>query len=90
MENVSECTNEDFRYELRRCAHSIGLPYKADQLLQLDVDLNKQLQQQQANVDAGAEIVAEQLHEAAIATLAKFTAHSIQASFHVESLSICF
>jgi hypothetical protein len=78
VEDVSECSTEDFVYEIKKCVLGIGLPYKAGNVLKMDEELRQLLTQKQEYVDAGNEIVVEDMHEAAILSFAKLTAHSIQ------------
>jgi hypothetical protein len=85
VEDVSECSSEDFVYELKKCILGIGLPYKADNVLRMDEELRQMLADKQAFVDAGNEIVVEEMHEAAIVSFAKLTAHSIQACIRSQS-----
>lgn len=66
--------------EFRKSIKGIGLPFKADNVISTNQDLTQELLSRQATVDAGEEIVVEAIHEAAIASLAKLTAHAIQVS----------
>ncbi|KAI6221862.1 85/88 kDa calcium-independent phospholipase A2 [Aphelenchoides fujianensis] len=47
VEDVSECPTEDFVYELKKCINGVGLPYKADNILQMDAELCAQLERKQ-------------------------------------------
>lgn len=80
VEDVSECATEDFIYEIKKCLNNINLPYKADNVLKADEELRKELLKTQEDLDAGIEIGTEKMHENAIQSLAKLTAHSIQVS----------
>ncbi|KAI6211327.1 85/88 kDa calcium-independent phospholipase A2 [Aphelenchoides besseyi] len=88
VEDVSECTTEDFVYELKKCINGVGLPYKADNVLKMDFELCNQLKHKQQQVDNGKEIVVEEMHEAAIVALAQLTAHSIQALHKIAQLIV--
>ncbi|KAI6206336.1 85/88 kDa calcium-independent phospholipase A2 [Aphelenchoides besseyi] len=88
VEDVSECTTEDFVYELKKCINGVGLPYKADNVLKMDAELCSQLEHKQQQVDNGKEIVVEEMHEAAIVALAQLTAHSIQALHKIAQLIV--
>uniref|UniRef100_A0A914DCT8 Protein FAM114A2 n=2 Tax=Acrobeloides nanus TaxID=290746 RepID=A0A914DCT8_9BILA len=79
LEDVSECSSEDFEIEFRKSIRGIGLPYKAENVISVNQDLTQELLSRQATVDAGEEIVVDAIHEAAICALAKLTAHAIQA-----------
>lgn len=85
VEDVSECSTEDFVYEIRKCILGIGLPYKADNVLHMDEELRQLLAKKQEYVDAGNDIIVDEMHEAAILSFAKLTAHSIQVKKVVRS-----
>lgn len=61
MEDVSECSTEDFVYEIKKCILGIGLPYKADNVLKMDEELRQLLIDKQELVDAGNEIIVEEM-----------------------------
>ncbi|KAI6239013.1 85/88 kDa calcium-independent phospholipase A2 [Aphelenchoides fujianensis] len=88
VEDVSECPTEDFVYELKKCINGVGLPYKADNILQMDAELCAQLERKQQQVDEGKEIVVDEMHEAAIVALSRLTAHSIQALHKIAQLIV--
>ena len=88
VEDVSELPTEDFVYELKKCILGIGLPYKADNVLKMDEELRKQLADKQEYIDAGNDIVVDELHEATIISFAKLTAHSIQALHKITQMIV--
>lgn len=78
VEDVSECSTEDFEHELTKYVHFKSLPFKLDNVLEMNASLTQELTLRQAAVDADEEIVVDAVYEAAITALAKLTAHSIQ------------
>jgi hypothetical protein len=88
VEDVSECSTEDFHVEIKKSIKYLGLPYKADSVFQVDKDLADELSRRQQAVDSGEEIVVEPIHEAAISALAKLTAHSLQALHKLAQLMV--
>ncbi|CAD5229497.1 unnamed protein product [Bursaphelenchus okinawaensis] len=88
VEDVSECNTEDFVYELKKCLHGVGLPFKADNVLTADKELLKELEHVTAAMDQGVEQNVDILHQKAVQSLAKFTAHSIQALHKISQLML--
>lgn len=88
VEDVSECSTEDFAHEIAKSVHFISLPYKPDSVLEMNKTLTQELSLRQAAVDADEEIVVDAIHEAAITALAKLTAHSIQALHKLAQLIV--
>ncbi|KAI1723686.1 protein FAM [Ditylenchus destructor] len=88
VEDVSECSTEDFAHEIEKSVHFISLPYKPDSVLEMNKTLTQELSLRQAAVDADEEIVVDAIHEAAITALAKLTAHSIQALHKLAQLIV--
>ncbi len=41
VEDVSECSTEDFSYEIKKSIQSIGLPYKPDGVLETNRTLTQ-------------------------------------------------
>lgn len=78
MEDVSECSTEDFDHELKKYVHFKILLFKLDNVLEMNANLTQELILRQAAVDADEEIVVDAIYEAAITALAKLTAHSVQ------------
>lgn len=78
VEDVSECSTDDFNTEFAKSVHFISLPYKPDDVLEVDKTLTQELSLRQSAVDNNEEVVVDAIHEAAITALAKLTAHSIQ------------
>lgn len=77
VEDVIECTTEDFNNEFAKSVHFISLSFKTDDVLETNKSLTQELSLRQAAVDANEEITVDAIHEAAITALAKLTAHSI-------------
>lgn len=88
VEDVSECTTDDFIYEIKKCLQNINLPYKADNVLKADDELRKVLLKTQEELDAGIDFSTEKMHENAIQSLSKLTAHSIQALHKIAQLMV--
>uniref|UniRef100_A0A915E2R0 Uncharacterized protein n=1 Tax=Ditylenchus dipsaci TaxID=166011 RepID=A0A915E2R0_9BILA len=88
VEDVSECSTEDFEFEINKSIHCLSLPYKPDSVLEMNETLTQELSLRQAAVDNDEEIVVDAIHEAAITSLAKLTAHSIQALHKLAQLII--
>lgn len=80
VEDVSECTTEDFENEFSKSVHFISLPFKPDDVLKTNKNLTQELALRQSAIDANEEIIVDAIHEAAITALAKLTAHSISVS----------
>ncbi|CAD5234307.1 unnamed protein product [Bursaphelenchus xylophilus] len=88
VEDVSECGTDDFVYEMKKCLSGVDLPFKADNVLKADKELVNELEKTQRTVDQGLESGVEVMHQKAIQSLAKFTAHSIQALHKISQLML--